>query len=257
METINIDNSTRNADMEEVVPCSLKGNNFLSLVSCDEDNGNFSEQEDDNEEVVVNGETSNLATYTNEIENTKMKGKTKQTTENAKPKSPVATKAMKNKKAVVNDPHEETKVRQNNATRIMKNCSPNWFTMDNYNEDPSGRIWILWDHNFFQITKVNSSKQFIHCQVRHLPTNFVFYSTFVYASNNRTERGLLWDNLVHLSSSITTPWCVMGDFNNVMFSNERIGGQPVHPRETRDFVETMHAAGLTDLKSIGFFYTLD
>ncbi|KAF5206904.1 hypothetical protein FRX31_003509, partial [Thalictrum thalictroides] len=35
----------------------------------------------------------------------------------------------------------------------------------------------------------------------------------------------------------------------------RVGGQPMHPRETRDFVEAMQTAGLTDLKSIGFFYT--
>uniref|UniRef100_A0A803PYV2 Uncharacterized protein n=1 Tax=Cannabis sativa TaxID=3483 RepID=A0A803PYV2_CANSA len=45
--------------------------------------------------------------------------------------------------------------------------------------------------------------------------------TVVYASNNRGERKVLWKDLCDLSSNEN--WCVMGDFNDILAKEERVG----------------------------------
>ncbi|KAF9588516.1 hypothetical protein IFM89_013010 [Coptis chinensis] len=47
----------------------------------------------------------------------------------------------------------------------------------------------------------------------------------------------------------------MGDFNNVLFSHERLGDRAVHPRETLPFANSLNAAGLVDHTASGCFFT--
>ncbi|KAF9607504.1 hypothetical protein IFM89_036454 [Coptis chinensis] len=51
--------------------------------------------------------------------------------------------------------------------------------------------------------------------------------------------------------SVFGPWCMMGDFNNVLFSYERIGQLPVHPQEIVEFERCLNWCGLFDLKAVG------
>lgn len=52
----------------------------------------------------------------------------------------------------------------------------------------------------------------------------VFVATVVYASTNITERRELWDSLLRLSYNMNSPWIVLGDFNSILSSQERVGG---------------------------------
>ncbi|KAF5206074.1 Ribonuclease h domain [Thalictrum thalictroides] len=52
-----------------------------------------------------------------------------------------------------------------------------------------------------------------------------------------------------------SPWRVVGDFNNVLYADKRVGGDLVHPRETVPFMECVVHFGLTDLNAVGFFFT--
>lgn len=54
---------------------------------------------------------------------------------------------------------------------------------------------------------------------------------------------------------MTQAWSVYGDFNSPLFLEERFGGQLVTDGETLDFRQTCDAACLTDMKSMGRFYT--
>ncbi|KAF9596932.1 hypothetical protein IFM89_014511 [Coptis chinensis] len=74
----------------------------------------------------------------------------------------------------------------------------------------------------------------------------MFKFTVVYASNARAERLCLWEEISALHYNLTTPSCVMGDFNNVLLSSERIGRDPVHPRETVPFARCLNDSGLYD-----------
>lgn len=37
----------------------------------------------------------------------------------------------------------------------------------------------------------------------------------------------LWHDLSFLANSITMPWCVIGDFNVVLYDGDRINGNPI------------------------------
>ncbi|KAI9071496.1 hypothetical protein K1719_046539 [Acacia pycnantha] len=54
-----------------------------------------------------------------------------------------------------------------------------------------------------------------------------------------------------VSSSITSPWCVLGDFNDIRTSSERIGGRNVNPVRLQWFQNRINDAELIDLGSCG------
>ncbi|KAF5184030.1 Ribonuclease h domain [Thalictrum thalictroides] len=77
----------------------------------------------------------------------------------------------------------------------------------------------------------------------------------VYARNPCNLRNVLWEDVKRISNSMRNPWCVVGDFNNVLFSDERIGRDPVDPRETVHFMDCIVHSRLTDISVTCFFYT--
>ncbi|KAK1296069.1 hypothetical protein QJS10_CPB15g01203 [Acorus calamus] len=92
-----------------------------------------------------------------------------------------------------------------------------------------GRICILWNKDIVDITVIEHSTQHVHCQVFCKRTLCTLHCTTVYASNIFSERLTLWHTLRSLSFGLNgSPWMVGGDFNEVRFSSEKVGGLPVH-----------------------------
>ncbi|MQM12386.1 hypothetical protein Taro_045303 [Colocasia esculenta] len=54
-----------------------------------------------------------------------------------------------------------------------------------------------------------------------------------------------------LSTSITLPWLVVGDFNSVRYPQEKIGGRVLTASVLRDFNICIDSSSLLDLKSVG------
>ncbi|KAK4723878.1 hypothetical protein R3W88_026657 [Solanum pinnatisectum] len=59
----------------------------------------------------------------------------------------------------------------------------------------------------------------------------------------------------NISSSINDPWCVGGDFNDIMDPDEKLGGKFHRANKCFDFISTMEACGLSDLGFVGPKYT--
>ncbi|XP_074291134.1 uncharacterized protein LOC141617901 [Silene latifolia] len=51
------------------------------------------------------------------------------------------------------------------------------------------------------------------------------------------------------------PWMVGGDFNNLLFPNERLGGAEVTLADIKPFQDCLHCCELVDIKAIGSFFT--
>lgn len=47
---------------------------------------------------------------------------------------------------------------------------------------------------------------------------------------------------------------VMGDFNNVLYTYEKIGGEMVHRKETQPFTDCLSISGFIDLKAKGCYF---
>uniref|UniRef100_A0A803LLL4 Uncharacterized protein n=1 Tax=Chenopodium quinoa TaxID=63459 RepID=A0A803LLL4_CHEQI len=71
------------------------------------------------------------------------------------------------------------------------------------------------------------------------------------------EKRKLWENLKEDIPPSLTPRLVMGDMNEVLSQNEKMGGRPVANSQGAHFSEWVDAAGLIDLGSNGPKFTWD
>ncbi|XP_074290772.1 uncharacterized protein LOC141617475 [Silene latifolia] len=117
---------------------------------------------------------------------------------------------------------------------------------------PGGRIWILWKGNKVDVEVLEMDPQYIHAKVKVLQSGVTFISTFVYSFNKLEDRLPLWNELIRIC--VTGPWLVLGNFNNVLFSNERLG-KLVIDNEMALFQSAVNNCGLQDMKTTGAFFT--
>ncbi|XP_074296989.1 uncharacterized protein LOC141627656 [Silene latifolia] len=123
---------------------------------------------------------------------------------------------------------------------------------ESLNRVAGGRVWILWKHNKLDVVLIDMDAQYIHVSVINKLDGSQFFATFVYAFNKLEDRVPLWNALIRLARC--RPWVVLGDFNNVMFANERIG-KIVQDEEMLPFKSTVALCDLQDIKSTGAFFT--
>ena len=114
---------------------------------------------------------------------------------------------------------------------------------------------IIWKADKVDLQIRESSDQVIHCLATCKVTNVKFASSFVYAYNTIVGRRPLWANLDRFSESLSNAWLVLGDFNNVLKTDERSNGQQATPYEIRDFQQCYNKLGLVDTVYSGTFLT--
>ncbi|XP_074277141.1 uncharacterized protein LOC141600791 [Silene latifolia] len=76
----------------------------------------------------------------------------------------------------------------------------------------------------------------------------------VYGSNCPVKRRTLWDSLTDMAP-LVGPWVVMGDFNIVRYSHEKIGNLPAHLPDMIDFNNCLSSCGLDDIQGTGNDFT--
>ncbi|XP_074267096.1 uncharacterized protein LOC141590399 [Silene latifolia] len=148
----------------------------------------------------------------------------------------------------------ETRVKIKNNDRIQASFSNPWKVIDNSEVKDSGRIWLLWDSSQIMVSCIRKDLQVIHAQVTNLVTGFDWTCSLVYGCNADSDRVALWDSLIAMKANVHGPWLVMGDFNNVLYVNERIGSQ-VTDAEIKGFQNCVDVCGLYDMVSTGAYFT--
>lgn len=68
----------------------------------------------------------------------------------------------------------------------------------------------------------------------------------VYALNEVVNRRILWDELRALKANSNSPWCIGGDFNEILTVNERVECLTVD-RGMRDFSDFCNNMEVVDL----------
>lgn len=119
----------------------------------------------------------------------------------------------------------ETKVKKNNATKVRQIFGHDWDWLDNYDNHPNGRIWLMWKRNEMSIKVCDRSDQHIHVNFYNIAGKRMYWLTIVYAQNQLANRRILWKEIQKLVGNITEQWMVIGDFNNVLTVNDRVGGK--------------------------------
>ncbi|XP_058762598.1 uncharacterized protein LOC131635980 [Vicia villosa] len=102
---------------------------------------------------------------------------------------------------------------------------------------------------------LRSEEQFIHAEIWGLDKQLQYVVTIFYASNQGDKRAKLWKDIEHLGSNIDKPWNVIGDFNNVVSIQDRIGGNKVMEKEYKELGDMMHNTGLFEATTFGPHFT--
>lgn len=149
----------------------------------------------------------------------------------------------------------ETRVKENKAAKVREKLRLNGNYLDNYTCHANGRLWIHWDLNRVDVKCVSRTSQLIHCGVYDVTGNFKFWLTAIYASNALDRRKILWKDIEKIHETHQGAWCVVGDYNNVAKAQDRIGGKMVTEAEFVDLQNMMDVTGLSEMDSIGDFFT--
>lgn len=113
----------------------------------------------------------------------------------------------------------------------------------------------MWREDKCKVTICSEIDQDMTCLVKDIALQKEFYSTIVYAQNGKEERRALWTYLSQLEEGMTIPWLVLGDFNNVFHSDDRIGGTPVTLAEVCEFQDCLEIYKLEKMASNRSIYT--
>ncbi|XP_074298351.1 uncharacterized protein LOC141629211 [Silene latifolia] len=148
----------------------------------------------------------------------------------------------------------ETRVRCSNWNKVHNNVCSDWAICTNNSSHKGGRIWLIWKPSLFTINVLEVTAQSIFAEVMDNAKGVMFRLTVVYGFNRLAERSALWTALKSHAVRGSSPWVVFGDFNNVLFPDERIGTD-ISWAEIKHFQETCNACGLVTVKTIGNFFT--
>ncbi|XP_074337072.1 uncharacterized protein LOC141674252 [Apium graveolens] len=138
----------------------------------------------------------------------------------------------------------ETKCKKERVEKIKNKLGfVGYFAVDA--QGVGGGLALLWK-NEGNIAVANSSQNFIDFEVTHELLGKWRYTGY-YGLPERGRRAEAWNMIRYLATASTPPWCIIGDFNDLMTADEKEGGQS-HPRNLLSgFSDAITDCGLLDL----------
>lgn len=149
----------------------------------------------------------------------------------------------------------ETRVKKNKAHVIRERLRLTRKYPDNYDNHENGRIWICWSDNMVHLEQITSTNQLIRCKVHDTAGNFLYWLAAIYAQNQLELRRKMWQDIDKIHSQQQGFCMLIGDFNNFIKIEDRIGGNMVTKKEYIDLVSMMSGAGLYELEITGDYFT--
>ena len=118
-----------------------------------------------------------------------------------------------------------------------------------------GGILLLWNSYVIDFQPLGEGAQGVHgvMEVHSLNISFIFSA--IYASPKFYIRRQLWDDLRNMAISIDKPWLLVGDYNDVLCQNEKLGGRRISTSRANLYAETMDSCNLVDLGFCGPKFT--
>lgn len=113
----------------------------------------------------------------------------------------------------------------------------------------------MWKEELLKLDSISVTVRQIHVKIKVSPHDFSWFFTVVYASPDFHTQTFLWNDLYNLSKSCNNEWLVVGDFNEVFFANEELGGNAINRNRAKLFRNCLQSCGLVDLGFRGQKYT--
>lgn len=149
----------------------------------------------------------------------------------------------------------KTRVKKKIAQVIRHKLKLRGNYLDNCDKHENGIFGVFWDDNRMKIEPIKSMYQMIHCKVYDTTGRFMKWMTLIYALNQLEMRKNMWQNIEELHSQQHGPWMLIGDFNNVVKVEEKIGGSMVSEKKYNDLNYMMNKTELYEMESKGDYFS--
>nr|XP_043615711.1 uncharacterized protein LOC122587599 [Erigeron canadensis] len=151
----------------------------------------------------------------------------------------------------------ETHLKLNTIQKAGNKFFGSWEWVSNVQITPTCyRILTRWNPNTVNLMVIDSSKQSLLCSIEVFSSRINFFCSFIYASNNGSERKSLWRELGLQKQFVgNSPWVLMGDFNVTLDMNEHSSGGSYRTIEMQDFQDAVNFLEIEDIRSTGFNFT--
>ena len=150
---------------------------------------------------------------------------------------------------------QETKVQEMSVELVRSlgvGRSLNWKAL---NAEGSARgILLLWDNSCISLVDSGVGSFSVSCLFKMTEDGFLWTFTGVYGPVENNLRESFWEKLGSIKGLWDCPWCVGGDFNEVLFPNERSRGGRLS-NSMRRFSDILNDLDLRDLPLQGGPYT--
>ena len=147
----------------------------------------------------------------------------------------------------------ETKQKRRKVRKARRKCGfdEEWIV------DPVGRSGglALWWMEDVVVNILFSSKNIIHTCISSSSVDTPAYVTFIYGPPDEHERNLCWQEVRRIARSINDSWLCVGDYNDILFQDEKLGGNPRAMRKLLNFQCFVADCELMDLGFNGYRFT--
>ncbi|XP_019236056.1 PREDICTED: uncharacterized protein LOC109216362 [Nicotiana attenuata] len=110
--------------------------------------------------------------------------------------------------------------------------------------------------NYLKINNIRLAEaQLIHCSVKGIADEIDCLVTVVYGYNTVEKIKYIWEQLEEIAQGIAKPWLTGGDFNSVLYSQDKLYENPINATETRDYANCVQIQGLNALTWEDEYYT--
>ncbi|KAJ8420695.1 hypothetical protein Cgig2_021609 [Carnegiea gigantea] len=106
---------------------------------------------------------------------------------------------------------------------------------------------------FTQVLK--KSDQILHCYVVQLNTHKKFFLTIVYGMNHNHQRHSMWEDLLDLSHQMQGAWYILGDFNAILYKEDRREGDVTYDKEIKEMLDFMEIEDLQEMRWNRAYYS--
>ena len=148
----------------------------------------------------------------------------------------------------------ETRVGGDRAERIIANLPFDGFIMME-TIGYAGGLWVLWKKEEAYIDLLAATEQEIHATVKVRCSNLTWFISTIYASPRLAERRLVWSNLSEIAKLHNHPWLMLSDFNEVLSSEDKFGGNQINLNRAMEFKDCLDNCNFLDLGFVGPKFT--
>jgi len=75
-----------------------------------------------------------------------------------------------------------------------------------------------------EVSVLTKESQAIHCHIKDNLNNKQCILTTIYAPAQERDKDAFWQHLKQLNDSINLPWCIMGDFSEMIHPSDKVRG---------------------------------